>query len=262
MFRVFSPLSGYFLAFLLVLMAGGLSGCIGEPDYDRRSIDLVFFENTVYVNQTFYNVVADEDQNSNENRRRQYQEWFCDDSSDTFQRTWTRYANKLGMQSAEFRSVKAEDDLQGGCDVKISGVGDNFLHSAVFLSRSLKSDTYRVRRKGDRFEFELTPSGDLDSYNVDFTIWLSDRYAGRLLEANTNDFERDLSPSEVDFVDSYTIRRNLSSTWRRARWSVDKLRRDGIKFVFGGPLKSNQFDTPGIDNRPTSIPKFSNHSKM
>jgi hypothetical protein len=235
-----------------------VSGCNLSPSYEKRVLDVVLTEHgTVFV-QTFRGVTVPESAGGSERRRDQYQEWYCDDSSDTFQREWGRYADRLGMQTVQAsrapNQAKAQEGQSGGCDVQLTGHGSDFLPTAVVLSDVLKSDSYSVRKSGDRFELDLRPGAIEEDVKLELNLWLSDRYSGRLLKANTPSFDRDINQFRIGLERVFTGTGAEATSWRRATWTPERLRQHGIRFVLEGPLKSGADGQPGLDNRPTFFP--------
>lgn len=243
------------------LIIGGLligvvavTGCVPSPSYDRWTVDIVLLENNTVVVQSFRNVTVDEQSVQNEEKRARYQKWFCDDSSDTFQREWKSYADRLGMRSIDSTRVETRGSAGNGCDIQISGSGQGFLPTATVLTNLLKSDTYSVSKRGQRFELDIEPTTIRGNVDFEFNLWLSNRYPGRLLDANTAEFSRNLDQLRIGIQRVYAGTNAQATSWRRAYWTTEQLSREGIQFVLEGPLHGGANQSPGIDNRPTHFP--------
>jgi len=238
-----------------VLMFGFLLfGCQPEPVYDDWTIDIAYTETRSIVVQTFTNVRPDPRFVEDERERQRYQKWFCNDQSDTFKREWKTYADQLGMQSLEFRSIEVESANPDGCNVSIQGSKKGWTAPATVFTELLESDSYVIKRRGQNFRLDIDPSAVPEKFAWEVNLWLSERFPGRLIEANTAVFDSNPSEIRIGFHQFWPSEREASPKWRRARWDSKTLRRDGIQFAFAGPILHGEQNPTGLDNRPTRFP--------
>lgn len=235
-----------------------LSGCQPEPVFDDWTIDILYNENRSVVVQTFTNVRPDPGSIENEREREQYQKWLCDDQSDTFQREWKTYADQLGMQSLEFRSIEVQSAERGHCDISIQGSKRGWLAPATVFTKLLRSDSYVIQRRDDKFELDIDPSEVPEKFVLEVNLWLSEQFPGRLIEANTPVYDSNPSEIRIGFHEFWPSKTEKPIKWRRARWNSETLRRDGIQFSFAGPIIHGTQYPIGRDNRPTRFPRGNN----
>lgn len=244
------------LVLLISIFVAGLLfliGCQPDPQYDRRTIDLVYTGEQSIVAQTFTNVRPDTTFIKNEQKQARYQQWFCDDSSDTFQRKWKSFADRMGMQSLANRNIRVREYSGVGCDVALWGNQRGWLAPATVFTEVLASDTYVIRRSGSKFHLEIRP-GPEASGDFEVNLWLSKQFRGRLIEANTPVFQSSPSDIRIIFQRIFSRNKNQSTTWRRARWSPQRIRKEGIRFTLDGPIIHGKENPTGLDNSPTWFP--------